>query len=107
MTKYRLFHYWRSSSSWRVRWALQLKGIDAELVAVNLLGEDAESPEHRLRNPMGYVPVLERVDAPAGTPDKYLVESTAIIEYLEEIHSEPRLLPSILWSAPMFGLSRN
>ena len=83
----RLFHYWRSTSSWRVRWALAIKGFDCEMVAVDLLNGESESPEHLVRNPLGYVPVLELSD---GT---FLTESIAIIEWLEEIAPTPALLP--------------
>src|SRR5262249_10154988 len=81
-----LYHYWRSSSPWRVRWALGLKGVKAQLVAINLLTDENESAAHRARNPMGYVPVLS-----VGT--RHLIESMAIIEWLDETRPEPRLLP--------------
>jgi maleylpyruvate isomerase len=88
----RLFHYWRSTSSWRVRFALAAKGAEAEYVAVNLLDGASESTEHLVRNPMGYVPVLEISDAPAGKP-RYLGESLAIIEWIEEVFRVRPLLP--------------
>lgn len=81
-----LYHYFRSSSSWRVRWALAHKGIECRFVAVNLLAGEQQSPEHLRRNPMGMVPVLQ-ID---GT---FLTESVAILEYLEETRPEPALLP--------------
>jgi maleylacetoacetate isomerase len=90
---YRLYHYWRSSASWRVRWALAIKKIETELVPIDLLGDDAESAEHRARNPLGYVPVLECLDVPHGQLGRYLTESSAIIEWLEETHPASRLLP--------------
>jgi maleylacetoacetate isomerase len=89
--KLRLYHYWRSSSSWRVRWALARKGISAEMIAVNLLEGASESPEHLKRNPMGYVPALE---TPGG---KFIGESVAIIEWLEETHPAHPLLPRDLF----------
>lgn len=89
---YRLFHYWRSTSSWRVRWALALKGITPEFVHVNLLDGESESAAHRARNPFGYVPVLELLNPPAGK-NRYLTESIAILEYLEETISTTPLLP--------------
>jgi maleylacetoacetate isomerase len=86
---YRLYHYWRSSSSWRVRFALHLKGIPYEPVPVSLLDGSAEAPEHRERNPAGFVPVLE-----IGAGNQRLTESLAILLYLEARHSElPALLP--------------
>lgn len=92
MEKLRLYHYWRSTSSWRVRWAMAHKGVAAEFVPVNLLDGEAESAEHRARNPFGYVPVLEFV----GEKDparRYLTESLPIIEYLEEVSPKNPLLP--------------
>ena len=87
---YRLYHYWRSSSSWRVRFALEWKGILYEAVPVNLLNGESESPEHLKRNPAGFVPVLE---VPTD-PIEYLTESLSIIRYLEESHPEaPSLFP--------------
>lgn len=86
----RLYHYWRSSSSWRVRWALQVKGVPYEAIAINLLANESESPEHLKRNPYGTVPVLE---LPRELRGQYLGESMAIIEWLEETHPEPSLLP--------------
>ncbi len=85
----RLYHYWRSSSSWRVRWALAIKGMAAEMVSVDLLSGESESPEHLARNPAGFVPVLEFLDGAKG----YLTESMAIMEWLEETHPSPSLFP--------------
>ena len=85
--KLTLFHYWRSSSSWRVRWALKMKKIDGvEYVAVNLLTGESESQTHLKRNPLGFVPVLQ-------VGEKFLVESVAIIEWLEELIPSPSLFP--------------
>lgn len=90
--KFKLYHYWRSSSSWRVRWALAHKGVSCEFVAVNLLEDESESPEHLQRNPLGYVPAFEAAPIPSGSP-LTLIESVAIIEFLEELFPEPPLLP--------------
>lgn len=95
--KLRLYHYWRSSSSWRVRWAFSLKGIVCEFVAVNLLENQTETPDHLRRNPMGFVPVLEFLDTPTNERHRYLAESTAIIEWAEEIQPQPSLLPGTPW----------
>lgn len=98
MSKLRLYHYWRSSSSWRVRWGLALKGIPCEYVAVDLLSGESESPQHAARNPLGYVPVLEFLGGSlhgrsAEAPVRpFLAESMAILEWAEEVHPEPRLL---------------
>ncbi|MBI3544841.1 MAG: maleylacetoacetate isomerase [Deltaproteobacteria bacterium] len=81
-----LYHWWRSSSSWRVRWALELKGVKADLVLVNLMTGENEQPAHLARNPMGYVPVL-------ALDGRNMIESMAILEYLDETHPSPRLIP--------------
>ncbi len=83
--KFKLYHYWRSSSSWRVRMALAYKGSAPEYVAVDLLNGESESEEHRARNPLGYVPALE-VDG------KVLIESMAIVEFLDEMMPEKKLV---------------
>ncbi len=82
-----LYHYWRSSSSWRVRWALELKDIAYQAVAVDLLAGEQRSAEHLLRNPLATVPVLY-------IEGQYLGESVAILEYLEEVYPQAPLLPS-------------
>ena len=87
---YRLYHYWRSSSSWRVRFALHQKGIPYEPVPVSLLDGSSESPAHLERNPSGFVPVLEI----PGQEPRRLTESLAILLYLEDSHpGTHRLLP--------------
>jgi maleylpyruvate isomerase len=88
MSGLRLYNYWRSSASHRVRIALQLKGLDYEYVAVNLGAGDGEqfSAAYRALNPQSRVPALE-------TPDGILTQSMAILEWLEEAHPEPPLLP--------------
>jgi maleylpyruvate isomerase len=88
MSGLRLYNYWRSSASHRVRIALQLKGLDYEYVAVNLGAGEGEqfSAAYRALNPQSRVPALE-------TPDGILTQSMAILEWLEEAHPEPPLLP--------------
>jgi maleylpyruvate isomerase len=87
----RLYSYWRSSSSWRVRIALALKGLEYQYVAVDLAGGAQWSEAHRARNPTHQVPVLE-VEA-SGRPLRRLVQSMAIIEWLDEVQPSPPLLP--------------
>jgi maleylacetoacetate isomerase len=82
-----LYHYWRSTCSWRVRFMLAHKKIEVKFKHVNLLDDETDRAEHRTRNPMGYVPVLEI------TPGKYLFESVAIGEWLEENHPAHPLFP--------------
>jgi len=89
---YRLYGYWRSSSAWRVRLGLSLKGIGYEYAAVNLLEGAQDVPEHVARSPLHHVPVLE-VERP-GRPTLVLVQSMAILEWLDEQHRDPPLLPA-------------
>ena len=85
----RLYHFSTSNSSWRVRWALALKGVTCEYVTVDLATGEQHSPEHIARNPLGLVPVLERI----GAADPYMAETVAIIDWLDHTYPEPRLLP--------------
>ena len=87
----RLYSYWRSTSSWRVRIALALKGLEYQYAAVDLLGGEQWSEAHGARNPTHQVPVLE-VEAD-GQPLRRLLQSMAIIEWLDEVHPSPPLLP--------------
>ena len=84
-----LYSYWRSSAAYRVRIALNLKGLAYSTVATNLAPgvQEHRSEAFRQVNPQGFVPAL--VDQ--GT---VLGESMAIIEYLDERHPEPALLPA-------------
>ena len=87
----RLYSFWRSSSAWRVRIALGLKGLGYQYVAVDLGAGEQWSEAQKARNPSHQVPVLE-VEA-AGQPLRRLVQSMAIIEWLDEVHPAPPLLP--------------
>jgi maleylpyruvate isomerase len=86
----KLYAYWRSTSSWRVRIGLQLKGLDYEYVPVNLLEGEQHRDEYRALNPAGAVPILE-LEEDGHTVR--LAQSMAILEYLEECHPDPPLLP--------------
>lgn len=87
--KLKLYSYWRSSCSCRVRIALKLKGLDYEYIAINLLKGAQKSPEFLKLNPIGYVPVL--VDG-----DFVVADSFAILLYLEEKYPQHPLLPKDL-----------
>ena len=89
----KLFGYWRSSSSWRVRIALAHKGLAYENAPVHLLKEGGEQHhhDHTARNPMNQVPVLEIVEDGRTI---HISQSLAILEYLEERFPSPALLPS-------------
>lgn len=88
----RLYNYWRSSASWRVRYALAHKGVPYEYVAVPLIegGGQQHGAEYRARNPMEQVPTLEWVE---GGETLRLCQSLAIIEYVDGAFPGPRLLP--------------
>ncbi len=83
----KLFGYWRSSATYRVRIALALKGLDYEYEPVNLLKGEQMSPAHLKRNPQGLVPAFETGEG------ALITQSMAIIEYLEERYPEIPLLP--------------
>jgi maleylacetoacetate isomerase len=86
----KLFTYWRSQAAFRVRIALRLKGVAMEKVSLDLLAGDQFSESYRALNPEGVVPTL--IDG-AGQP---LVQSLAILEYLDEKYPQPPLLPAEL-----------
>lgn len=83
----KLYSYWRSTTSIRVRAALNLKGLDYELVPVDLVAGVQRSAEYTAVNPGQGVPALVLDD---GT---VLTQSLAILDYLDETHPEPPLLP--------------
>ena len=85
----KLYSYFRSSAAYRVRIALNLKGIAYQTAPIHLVKEGGHNkrPEFRAVNPQMRVPVLV---TPAGA---ILIQSLAIMEYLEETHPEPALLP--------------
>ena len=85
----KLYSYFRSSAAYRVRIALNLKGIAYETVSVHLVKDGGynKRPEFRAVNPQMRVPVLV---TPQGDT---IIQSLAIIEYLDETHPQPPLLP--------------
>lgn len=84
----RMYGNWRSAAAFRVRAALNLKGIPCEEVFLDLDAGDQHGPEFRKINPQGAVPALFHGDGPP------LTQSLAILDYLEEVHPEPALLPA-------------
>ncbi|HTZ71112.1 MAG TPA: maleylacetoacetate isomerase [Acetobacteraceae bacterium] len=85
----KLYEYFRSSATYRVRIALNLKKIAVEMVPIHLLrnGGEQDAPSYRAINPQGRVPALVLDD---GTT---LIQSPAILEWLEETYPDPPLLP--------------
>lgn len=83
-----LYDYWRSSASYRVRIALNIKGLEYRQQSVHLVrdGGEQRQPDYLALNPQGLVPTLQ--DGPLT-----LTQSLAICEYLEEQYPEPPLLP--------------
>jgi maleylacetoacetate isomerase len=84
----KLYDYFRSSAAYRVRIALNLKGIAVERAHVHLVRGMQHEDAYRARNPHGLVPALELDDG------RVLTQSLAIIEYLDETHPVPALLPA-------------
>ncbi|NNL88834.1 MAG: maleylacetoacetate isomerase [Marinicaulis sp.] len=83
----KLFGYWRSSATYRVRIALALKGVEYEYVPINLLKGEHKSGDYLAKNPMGLVPSME---TDCG---EIVTQSIAIMEYLEESNPNPTILP--------------
>ena len=82
----KLYSYFRSSAAFRVRIALNLKGLPYDTAAIHLRRSDQNKPDYRSVNPQCLVPALE-------DGGQILIQSMAILEYLDELHPEPPLLP--------------
>ena len=87
MARALLYDYFRSSASYRVRIALNLKGIDYEHRPISLVQSEQQAPSYRALNPQGFVPMLE-IDG------HRLTQSLAIIVYLDQVHRDPPLMPA-------------
>jgi maleylacetoacetate isomerase len=87
MNEIMLFDYWRSSASYRVRIALNLKNVAYVTVPTNLLDASHKAPEYVARNPQGFVPMLS-IDG------HDLTQSLAIIDYLDARYPDPPILPA-------------
>lgn len=83
----RLYDYWRSSAAYRVRIALNLKGVSYEAIDTSLLHGEQRAPDYVARNPQGLVPMLE-------VGELGLTQSLAIIDWLDATYAGPRLIPS-------------
>lgn len=83
----KLYGYWRSSATYRVRIALQLKGLAYDTVPISLIDGEQRSADYLRLNPMGLVPLLIDGGIAIG-------QSMAILEYLEERYPLPPLLPT-------------
>ena len=87
MNPMKLYNFWRSGTSHRTRIALELKGLNADYVAVHLANEEHLKDEFKAINPQQLVPALD-------TGEEVLIQSPAIIEWLEEKYPTPALLPT-------------
>ena len=83
----KLYGFWRSLATYRVRTALALKGIQAEQISINLMEGKQHTAEYKAVNPQSVLPALALDDGPP------LFQSMAILEYLEETYPNPPLLP--------------
>lgn len=86
MATLKLYDFWRSGAAYRTRIALNIKGLAYESEAINLRAMAQRSPEYLQINPQGLTPALV-VDG------RVLIQSLAILEWLEETYPEPALLP--------------
>ena len=96
----KLHGYFRSSAAYRVRIALNLKGLSTEHLPHHLRKGEQCAPAYLALNPQGLVPTLEGDDGTA------LTQSLAIIEWLDETHPNPPLLPRIRCTAQRCAPSR-
>lgn len=86
-----LHSYWRATAPYRLRIALNLKGLPFDYAPVNLVAGDQLGEAYRRLNPQGLTPALETDDGPV------LTQTLAILEWLEERHPAPPLLPANLY----------
>ena len=82
-----LYSFWAATAPYRVRIGLALKGLEFDIVPVDLRAGDQHGAAYRTRNPQGLAPALETAEG------ELLTQSLAILEWLEETHPTPALLP--------------
>lgn len=84
----KLYSYHRSSCSYRLRIALNLKAVEYQYIAVNLLKQEQQASAYKALNPLGLVPAVEIAEG------EILGQSVALLEWLEETRPQPPLLPA-------------
>ena len=89
--RFELFSFWRTSATYRVRVALNLKGLQAHETNIDLEAGDQRGPEFLAVNPLGAIPALIDREAAGEAP---LTQSLAILEFLNELEPAPPLLPA-------------
>jgi maleylacetoacetate isomerase len=92
--RFTLYSYWRTSATYRIRVALNLKGVAATEVNINLDTGEQRSEAFLKINPMGAIPAL--IDNEVGQSPEPLTQSLAILEFLDEAYPTPALLPTDL-----------
>jgi len=99
----KLYGYFRSSAAYRVRIALNLKGLSSEMISIHLQKEGGlnRKPQYRAINPQMRVPAL------ALDSGEVLTQSLAIIEYLDEVHPQPHCCRTIQSSGQRCGRWRS
>ncbi len=89
--RFDLHAFWRTSATYRVRVAMHYKGVQANEINVNLDAGEQRSEAYLKINPMGAIPAL--IDQAPDQPRTPITQSLAILEFIEETHAEPALLP--------------
>lgn len=90
--RFELFSFWRTSATYRVRVALNLKGVTAQEHDIDLEAGEQREPDFLRINPMGAIPAL--IDRADDAPQAALTQSLAILEFLDETYPTPPLLPT-------------
>ena len=90
--RFELFAFWRTSATYRVRVAFNLKGVQADERIIDLDGGEQRSEAFLKINPLGAIPAL--IDREAGPSKAPLTQSLAILEFIDETYPSPALLPA-------------